>query len=120
MPIDGFIGPSHVSSVIGSRPYEYFAEKYKRPVVIAGFEPLDVMQATLMAIRQLNEGRHEVENQYVRVVTRDGNVKAQALVAEVLELRASLRMARARRIARQRASHQGRLRGVRRREALRL
>jgi hydrogenase expression/formation protein HypD len=89
VPIDGFIGPSHVSSVIGSRPYEYFAEKYKRPVVIAGFEPLDVMQATLMAIRQLNEGRHEVENQYVRVVTREGNVKAQALVAEVLELRES-------------------------------
>ncbi len=89
VPIDGFIGPSHVSSVIGSRPYEYFAETYKRPVVIAGFEPLDVMQATLMAIRQLNEGRHEVENQYVRVVTRDGNVKAQGLVAEVLELRES-------------------------------
>jgi hydrogenase expression/formation protein HypD len=89
VPIDGFIGPSHVSSVIGSRPYEYFAKTYKRPVVIAGFEPLDVMQATLMAIRQLNEGRHEVENQYVRVVTRDGNAKAQALVAEVLELRES-------------------------------
>jgi hydrogenase expression/formation protein HypD len=89
VPIDGFIGPSHVSSVIGSRPYEYFAEAYKRPVVIAGFEPLDVMQATLMAIRQLNEGRHEVENQYVRVVTRDGNAKAQGLVAEVLELRES-------------------------------
>jgi hydrogenase expression/formation protein HypD len=89
VPIDAFIGPSHVSSVIGSRPYEYFAETYKRPVVIAGFEPLDVMQATLMAIRQLNEGRHAVENQYVRVVTRDGNVKAQSLVAEVLELRAS-------------------------------
>ena len=87
--IDGFLGPSHVSSVIGSRPYEYFADKYKRPVVIAGFEPLDVMQATLMAIRQLNEGRHVVENQYVRVVTRDGNVKAQKLVAEVLELRPS-------------------------------
>jgi hydrogenase expression/formation protein HypD len=87
--IDGFLGPSHVSSVIGSRPYEYFAETFRRPVVIAGFEPLDVMQATLMAIRQLNEGRHEVENEYVRVVTRDGNLKAQALVAEVLELRPS-------------------------------
>ena len=87
--IDAFLGPSHVSSVIGSRPYEYFAETYKRPVVIAGFEPLDVMQATLMAIRQLNEGRHVVENQYSRVVTRDGNVKAQRLVAEVLEVRPS-------------------------------
>jgi hydrogenase expression/formation protein HypD len=89
VPIDAFIGPSHVSSIIGSMPYEYFAQAYKRAVVIAGFEPLDVMQATLMAIRQLNEGRHEVENQYARVVTREGNVKAQALVAEVLELRES-------------------------------
>ncbi len=87
--IDGFLGPSHVSTVIGSRPYEYFAEEFQRPVVIAGFEPLDVMQALLMVIRQLNEGRHEVENEYVRVVTREGNLKAQALVAEVLELRSS-------------------------------
>ena len=87
--LDAFLGPSHVSSVIGSKPYEYFAREYKRPVVIAGFEPLDVMQATLMAIRQLNEGRHVVENQYVRVVTREGNVKAQKLVDEVMELRPS-------------------------------
>ena len=87
--IDGFLGPSHVSSVIGSRPYEPFAEAFRRPVVIAGFEPLDVMQSVLMLIRQLNEGRYEVENQYRRVVTRDGNRKAQALVAEVLELRPS-------------------------------
>jgi len=85
--IDAFLGPSHVSSVIGSAPYEPFARIYRRPVVIAGFEPLDVMQATLMAIRQLNQGRHEVENQYVRVVTREGNTKAQALVAQVFELR---------------------------------
>ncbi|QWG17279.1 hydrogenase formation protein HypD [Bradyrhizobium sediminis] len=87
--IDGFLGPSHVSSVIGSQPYEFFAQEYQRPVVIAGFEPLDVMQATLMIIRQLNDGRHEVENQYARVVTREGNRKAQALVAEVFELRSS-------------------------------
>lgn len=85
--IDGFLGPSHVSSVIGSAPYEYFAKEFQRPVVIAGFEPLDVMQATLMLIRQLNEGRYEVENEYHRVVTREGNLKAQALVAEVFELR---------------------------------
>ncbi|MET0106173.1 MAG: hydrogenase formation protein HypD [Sedimenticola sp.] len=85
--IDGFFGPSHVSSVIGSRPYEFFAEEFGRPVVIAGFEPLDVMQSALMLIRQLNEGRHEVENEYTRVVTREGNVKAQALVAETMELR---------------------------------
>ena len=87
--IDGFLGPSHVSSVIGSAPFEFFAEEFQRPVVIAGFEPLDVMQATLMLIRQLNEGRHEVENEYHRVVTRQGNRKAQALVAEVFELRRS-------------------------------
>jgi hydrogenase expression/formation protein HypD len=87
--IDGFFGPSHVSSIIGSRPYEFFAEEFQRPVVIAGFEPLDVMQSALMLIRQLNEGRHEVENEYTRVVTREGNLKAQALVAEVFELRRS-------------------------------
>jgi len=87
--IDGFFGPSHVSSIIGSRPYEFFAEEFQRPVVIAGFEPLDVMQSTLMLIRQLNAGRHEVENEYTRVVSRDGNRKAQALVSEVMELRRS-------------------------------
>jgi hydrogenase expression/formation protein HypD len=87
--IDGFLGPSHVSAVIGSRPYEPFARDFRKPVVIAGFEPLDVMQSTLMVIRQLNEGRAEVENQYLRVVERDGNRKAQALVAEVFELRPS-------------------------------
>ncbi|MBJ7533874.1 hydrogenase formation protein HypD [Rhodomicrobium vannielii ATCC 17100] len=91
LDVDAFIGPSHVSSVIGSRPYEYFTETFHRPVVIAGFEPLDVMQAALMAIRQLNEGRAEVENQYIRVVTRDGNAKARAIVDEVFERRESSR-----------------------------
>jgi hydrogenase expression/formation protein HypD len=87
--VDGFIGPSHVSAVIGSRPYEYFAEEYQRPVVIAGFEPLDVMQAICMLVEQLNTGRSCVENQFTRGVTRDGNRKAQRLVAEVFELRPS-------------------------------
>jgi len=87
LTLDGFIGPAHVSTVIGSRPYEYFAEEFQKPVVIAGFEPLDVMQAILMLVRQLNEGRAEVENEFSRAVTRDGNVKAQLLVAEVFELR---------------------------------
>ena len=85
--IDGFFGPSHVSSIIGSHPYEFFAEEFQKPVVIAGFEPLDVMQSALMLIRQINEGRHQVENEYSRVVTPEGNLKAQKLVAEVLELR---------------------------------
>src|SRR5208337_4259080 len=87
--VDGFIGPSHVSAVIGSRPYEYFAEEYQRPVVIAGFEPLDVMQAIRMLVQQLNAGRACVENQFTRGVTREGNAKAQRLVAEVFELRPS-------------------------------
>jgi len=87
--IDGFLGPSHVSAVIGSKPYEAAAVKYQKPVVIAGFEPLDVMQSVLMLIRQVNEGRAEVENEYTRVVTREGNRKAQALTGEVLELRES-------------------------------
>ncbi len=87
--IDGFFGPSHVSSIIGSLPYEFFAEEYQKPVVIAGFEPLDVMQSALMLIQQINQGRHEVENEYTRVVTRKGNQKAQQLVASVLELRRS-------------------------------
>jgi hydrogenase expression/formation protein HypD len=87
VPLDGFIGPAHVSAVIGTQPYEYFAEEYQRPVVIAGFEPLDVMQAILMLVRQLNDGRAAVENEFTRAVTRDGNVKAKRLVAEVFELR---------------------------------
>ena len=89
VPLDGFVGPAHVSAVIGSRPYEGFAQGYKKPVVIAGFEPLDVMQAILMLVRQVNDGRAEVENEYTRAVTRDGNRKAQALVAEVFEMRPS-------------------------------
>ena len=87
VPLDGFVGPGHVSVVIGSRPYEFFAKEYQKPVVIAGFEPLDVLQAILMLVRQINEGRYEVENQYTRAVTRDGNVKAQGMVADVFELR---------------------------------
>lgn len=89
VPIDGFIGPAHVSIIIGSGPYEHFAEEYRKPVVIAGFEPLDVMQAVLMLVRQVNEGRCEVENEFSRAVDRDGNLSAQALVSEVFELRTS-------------------------------
>ncbi|PSJ18587.1 hydrogenase formation protein HypD [Nitrosomonas supralitoralis] len=85
--LDGFIGPAHVSVVIGSQPYEYFAEEFQKPVVIAGFEPLDVMQAILMLIRQINSGRAEVENEFTRAVLPTGNIKAQSIVAEVFELR---------------------------------
>jgi len=87
VPLDGFVGPAHVSTVIGSRPYEFFAEEYRKPVVIAGFEPLDVMQAILMLVRQVNEGRAVVENQFARAVSRAGNLKAQDLVADTFELR---------------------------------
>ncbi|HEY0665297.1 MAG TPA: hydrogenase formation protein HypD [Gallionella sp.] len=87
--LDGFVGPAHVSTVIGSRPYEVFARDYRKPVVIAGFESLDVMQAILMLVRQVNEERAEVENEFTRAVTRDGNRKAQTLVDEVFELRDS-------------------------------
>jgi len=87
--IDGFIGPAHVSTVIGSQPYEVFSTHYRKPVVIAGFEPLDVMQAIAMLMAQVNEGRAEVENEFTRAVTPEGNLKAQARVAEVFELRSS-------------------------------
>jgi len=87
--IDGVVGPGHVSCVIGSRPYEAVAQAQRRPVVIAGFEPLDVMQTVLMLVRQINQKRHEVENEYARAVTRGGNAKAQALMAQVFELRDS-------------------------------
>ena len=85
--LDGFIGPAHVSTVIGSAPYEPFARDHGKPVVIAGFEPLDVMRAIQMLVRQINDGRAEVENEFTRAVTPAGNRKAQALVAEVFELR---------------------------------
>ena len=87
--LDGLIGPAHVSTVIGSRPYEVCAARHGKPVVIAGFEPLDLLQAILMLVRQLNDGRAEVETQFSRAVVRDGNPKAQALVAEMFETRDS-------------------------------
>ena len=85
--IDGFVGPAHVSSVIGLVPYEYFADEFHKPVVVTGFEPADVLQGILLLVRQVNTGQARVENQYIRVVTREGNVKAQQLVAEVFELK---------------------------------
>jgi len=85
--LDGMVGPAHVSTVIGSAPYEFVPERYGKPVVIAGFEPLDMMQAILMLVRQVNQGRAEVENEFTRAVTPEGNRKAQALVAKVFQLR---------------------------------
>jgi hydrogenase expression/formation protein HypD len=87
--IDGVLGPSHVSVVIGAHAYRFVARDYGVPVVIAGFEPLDVLQSILMLIRQLNDGRATVENQYTRAVDGSGNAKAQALVGELFERRPS-------------------------------
>ena len=87
--LDGFVGPSHVSAVIGMAPYGFVATEFAKPIVIAGFEPLDVMQAIVMLVRQVNEGRREVENQYGRAVTAAGNVKAQTETADIFELRES-------------------------------
>jgi hydrogenase expression/formation protein HypD len=87
--IDGVLGPSHVSIVIGADAYGFVAAEYGVPVVIAGFEPLDVLQSILMLIRQVNAGRAVVENQYTRAVTAGGNAKAQALTARLFERRAA-------------------------------
>jgi hydrogenase expression/formation protein HypD len=85
--LDGFLGPGHVSMVIGTRPYDFVPMLYGRPLVVAGFEPLDVLQSIWMVIKQIAEGRQEVENQYNRVVTREGNLAALAAISRVFELR---------------------------------
>jgi hydrogenase expression/formation protein HypD len=85
--LDGFIGPGHVATVVGARPFEFMSAGYGKPVVISGFEPVDVLQSAQMILRQLRDGRCEVENQYKRVVPYDGNPRALAVLAEVFELR---------------------------------
>ncbi|MEO8715538.1 MAG: hydrogenase formation protein HypD [Acetobacteraceae bacterium] len=87
LKLDGFLGPGHVSMVIGTRPYAFIAGHYAKPITIAGFEPLDVLQSMQMVLRQLAEGRCEVENQYGRVVPANGNQAALAAIGEVFELR---------------------------------
>ncbi len=85
--LDGFLGPGHVSMVIGNRPYEFIARHYRKPIVVAGFEPLDLLQSLWMLIKQIEEGRCEVENQYTRIVPEEGNEQALSAIAEVFELR---------------------------------
>ncbi len=85
--LDGFIGPGHVSMVIGMRPYTFIARDHHKPVVISGFEPLDIIQSVQMIVKQISEGRAEVENQYTRVVRPEGNVKALEAMARTMELR---------------------------------
>jgi hydrogenase expression/formation protein HypD len=85
--LDGFIGPGHVSTIIGCEPYRFIASERGKPLVVAGFEPLDILQSIYQLMVQLAEGRCEVENQYGRVVPWDGNRRALEVVDEVMELR---------------------------------
>ena len=87
MRLDAFIGPGHVSTVIGCRPYEWIARREGKPIVVSGFEPLDILQSVVMILRQLKEGRAQVENQYRRVVPWEGNRAALKAINEVFALR---------------------------------
>jgi hydrogenase expression/formation protein HypD len=87
MRLDGFVGPGHVSTVIGCRPYDWIATDERKPVVVSGFEPLDILQSIVMLLRQLRKGEAKVENQYKRVVPWEGNRAALRAMAEVFELR---------------------------------
>jgi hydrogenase expression/formation protein HypD len=87
MRIDGFVGPGHVSSITGCRPYEFIARDYGKPVVVSGFEPLDILEAILMIVHQLHADEARVENQYKRIVPWEGNMPALTAMAQVFELR---------------------------------
>ena len=87
LQLDGFLGPGHVSMVIGDRPYRFISDHYRKPLVIAGFEPLDVLHSIWMVLRQLAEGRADIENQYRRIVPAAGNARALKAIARVFELR---------------------------------
>jgi hydrogenase expression/formation protein HypD len=87
MRLDGFVGPGHVSTITGCRPYEFIARHYGKPVVVAGFEPLDLLEGILMILRQLRDGEAKVENQYRRIVPWEGNPSALRALATVFELR---------------------------------
>src|SRR5579871_3460064 len=87
MRLDAFIGPGHVSTVIGCRPYEWIAQNEGKPIVVSGFEPVDILQSIVMLLRQMKEGRAEVENQYKRVVPWEGNRAALKAMHEVFQLR---------------------------------
>jgi hydrogenase expression/formation protein HypD len=84
--VQGFLGPGHVCTVMGYREYEPIAERFHVPIVITGFEPLDILEGVLMTVRQLEQGKWDVENQYPRVVKREGNLMAQDLVNQVFEI----------------------------------
>src|SRR5262252_2193085 len=85
--LDGFVGPGHVSTIIGTKPYEFVCEEYGKPLVVSGFEPLDILQSVYMIVKQVVEGRAEIENQYTRAVCREGNRRALEAIFEVFEPR---------------------------------
>jgi hydrogenase expression/formation protein HypD len=87
LTLDGFLGPGHVSMVIGTAPYAFVCGHYGKPLVVAGFEPLDILHSLWMVLKQIAEGRCEVENQYQRVVAEAGNDPALSAVHRVFELR---------------------------------
>ncbi len=87
MRIDGFVAPGHVSMVVGEEPFQFVACEYKKPIVISGFEPLDILQSIWLVVKQIAEKRCLVENQYLRVVERDGNPVGLKAMAAVFELR---------------------------------
>jgi hydrogenase expression/formation protein HypD len=84
--VQGFLAAGHVCAVMGWRAYEPIAARYRVPITVTGFEPLDLLEGILMTVRQLEAGRHEVENQYARAVCRDGNTEAQQAIAEVFRV----------------------------------
>ena len=86
LDIDGFIAPGHVTTIIGTKAYRKFTDEHRMPTVVAGFEPLDVLMAVHMLLRQIREGKPKLENEYARAVTYQGNVKAQKFVSEVFEV----------------------------------
>ncbi|HEX2911859.1 MAG TPA: hydrogenase formation protein HypD [Chloroflexia bacterium] len=89
MLLNGFLGPGHVCMVLGMEPFQFIAQEYRRPVVLSGFEPLDIIQSIYMVVKQLAEGRSEVENQYSRVVRPEGNPKALEAIDRTMEMRPS-------------------------------
>ncbi|MCL4401420.1 MAG: hydrogenase formation protein HypD, partial [Acidobacteria bacterium] len=84
--VQAFLGPGHVCAVMGFEEYEPLAARYQTPIVITGFEPLDLLEGTLMTVRQLEQGRAMVENQYARAVGREGNVQARRMISRVFEV----------------------------------
>ena len=87
MSLDGFVGPGHVATIIGVRPFDFIPREYGLPIVITGFEPSDILQSVVMLLRQLTDGPVRVENQYARVVRDDGNRRALEILAETMQLR---------------------------------